>query len=310
MVEMTTDASKFVDGYSISTGVIKNKELSYLLATNDELVQQDIPHTRLLFRHKGRWGAKDLEWLACSVTVSRVPSDRTLTLGQLGEVFAAGGGQSREEADVFSASQSPKRGPLREVRALAGGQAYAVGTCRQAYSYLGPDKWVCIDQTAQVPGRDITETSFESIDGFGENEIYTVGWEGEIWKYDGHTWRQIDTPTNLALYKLVCAADGNAYACGQLGLLLRGRHDKWEVIDHGVTSEDFWGLAWFNDRLYVASTNFLYELRKADLNLVDFGDAVPNSCYHLSTADNIMWSIGAKDVVEFDGKAWTTILSL
>ena len=40
------------------------------------------------------------------------------------------------------------------------------------------------------------------------------------------------------------------------------------------------------------------------------GDDVPLTCYHLSAADGIMWSIGAKDVMQFDGSTWTRCLRI
>ena len=44
----------------------------------------------------------------------------------------------------------------------------------------------------------------------------------------------------------------------------------------------------------------------------DFGSRVSNApatCNHLSSRDGIMWSIGAKDIVEFNGKRWKTVAS-
>lgn len=203
-----------------------------------------------------------------------------------------------------------KRGPLREIRGIAKGRAYAVGTCRQAYLREDEDQWRCIDQSAQVGDTPITDTSFESIDGFSEQEIYTVGWEGEIWQYDGARFTQQNSPTNLALYKVRCAPDGFAYACGQLGTLLRGRNDQWEMIEHESTEEDLWGMEVFDGQLYVSSTHFVYRLEDGKLKPVDFGDDVPLTCYHLSAADGIMWSIGPKDVMQFDGSTWTRCLQI
>ncbi|WP_326764264.1 hypothetical protein OG978_06475 [Streptomyces sp. NBC_01591] len=298
-------------GLSIGTGVVRYSDLSYLIIANDAAVSEGYTDSLLFSLDRGNWGAGTVEWLACSGTVCHVPTERYLVLGTDGSVQASGGGAVKEEASIASCGVDPrKRGPLREVRGIAKGRAYAVGTCRQAYVRDGEDQWKCIDQSAQVGDTPITDTSFESIDGFSEQEIYTVGWEGEIWKYDGSFFTQQNSPTNLALYKVRCASDGFAYACGQLGTLLRGRDDQWEVIEHESTKEDLWGMEVFDGQLYVSSTHFVYRLEDGKLKPVDFGDDVPQTCYHLSAADGIMWSIGPKDVMEFDGSNWKRSLRI
>lgn len=298
-------------GLSISTGAVRYSYLGYLLLTQDDLVAEDVPHSMLFTLNRGNLGAQNLQWMACSGSVVHVPSERFLVLGEEGFIWAIGGGESREEALVGDGELSPEvRGPLREIREIGSGKAYAVGTCRQAYVRDDADSWRCIDQTAQGGGTDITDTSFESIDGYSEDEVYAVGWEGEIWQYDGSRFTQINSPTNLALYKVRCCADDYTYACGQLGILLRGRGDQWEIIDHESTTEDLWGMEYFNGKLYISSTHFVYTLENEKLELVDFGDDIPGTCYHLSAADGIMWSIGAKDVMEFNGAEWNRVLEI
>lgn len=298
-------------GLSIATGTVRYSDLGYLIATNDLSVSEGYTDSILLSLDRGAWGAGAVPWLGCSGTVCHVPAERYLALGTNGSVRATGGGSIREEASIASCGMDPeKRGPLREIRGIANGRAYAVGTCRQAYVRDGEDQWRCIDQSAQGGDTPITDTSFESIDGFSDQEIYTVGWEGEIWKYDGSVFTQQNSPTNLALHKVRCAPDGFAYACGQLGTLLRGRDDRWEVIEHGTTREDLWGMEVFDGQLYVSSSHLVYRLEDGKLTPVDFGDDVPRTCYHLSAADGIMWSIGPKDVMEFDGSNWTRRLQI
>lgn len=298
-------------GYSIGTGTVRYSDLSYLVTTNDEAISEGHTGSLLFTLDRGTWGAGAVDWLACSGTVCHTPAERYLVLGTDGSVRASGGGSVKEESPIAGCGVDPKkRGPLREIRAFAKGRAYAVGTCRQAYVRIDESQWRCIDQSAQGGDVDITDTSFESIDGFDEQEIYTVGWEGEIWTYDGATFTQLTSPTNLALYKVRCAPDGFVYACGQLGTLLRGRGDQWEVIEHDSTTEDLWGMEIFNGEVYVSSTHFVYRLVDGKLKAVDFGDDVPSSCYHLSAADGIMWSIGPKDVMEFNGSTWKRILQI
>lgn len=307
---MNAQDSRF-NGLSISTGVVRYSDLSYLIATHDAATSEGYIDSILITLDGGNWGAGTVPWLACSGTVCHVPAERYVVLGTDGSVRTSGGGVIKEEAPIASCTVDPKkRGPLREIRGIAKGRAYAVGTCRQAYVRDGEDQWRCIDQSAQGGDTPITDTSFESIDGFSEQEIYTVGWEGEIWKYDGSVFTQQNSPTNLALYKVRCAPDGFAYACGQLGTLLRGRNDRWEVIDHESTREDLWGMEYFDGQLYVSSTHFVYRLEGDTLKPVDFGDDAPRTCYHLSAADGIMWSIGPKDVMEFDGSNWKRCLQI
>ncbi len=302
---------KYFDGFSIFTGVVRYKDLSYLLATMDSLVEEEVPHTRIYELDRERWGGEDLDWIAISATVCYQPEERFIAIGTLGRVKVFGGGQIVDEGAIEDGSYSPKtRGPLREVRGIAGGRAYAVGTCRQAYRRDKPDNWVCIDKTAQIYNGDITDTCFESIDGFNENDIYSVGWEGEIWHFNGNNWSQIDSPTNLTLFKVRCCSDGYVYACGQMGMLLRGRDTDWEIIEHEETEDSLRGMEWFQNKLYLSSSKNVYELNSDNLLKVNYGSDLPSTCYHLSAREGIMWSIGAKDVMQFDGKNWTRVLKI
>ena len=300
-----------LNGYSIFAGVVRNSDLRYVIAADDNALREGYTDSSILYcLHQRTWYADAVPWLGCSETVCHVPAERYLALGTDGSVRATGGGTKIDEVIASCGVDPRKRGPLREIRGIAKGRAYAVGTCRQAYVREDENQWRCIDESAQVGDTPITDTSFESVDGFSEQEIYMVGWEGEIWKYDGSIFSQQNSPTKLALYKVRCAPDGFVYACGQLGTLLRGRNDQWEVIEHDSTEEDLWGMEVFDGQLYVSSNSFVYRLEDGKLLPVDFGNEVVRTCYHLSAADGIMWSIGAKDVMEFDGSNWKRILRI
>ena len=149
-------------------------------------------------------------------------------------------------------------------------------------------------------------SGFKTIDGFSDEDIYAAGWGGELWHYDGERWQRIDIPTNIAFHKLVCAANGKVYLCGQMGVIAMGRGSQWKIIKH-EPREEFWGMTYFNDTLYIASRARLYQLNADEDALlpVDFGmDVPPTTFYDLDARDGILWSVGEKDVVEFNGSQW------
>jgi hypothetical protein len=178
---------------------------------------------------------------------------------------------------------------------------------RQVYRRDAAHTWTCIDMDMRKAPAAMDVFGFESIHGFSENDLYAVGWHGEIWHFDGSRWDRIESPTDLLLNKVFCAQDGNVYICGHQGMLIRGRGSAWQVIEHGDTQADLWDLQGFNGKLYLSSMRMLFALEEDRLKPVDTGDEIPATCYHLDAADGIMWSIGAKDILQFDGQTWTRI---
>ena len=87
--------------------------------------------------------------------------------------------------------------------------------------------------------------------------------------------------------------------------MFRGRNDAWELIefdeDVGV---DFWDLCWYQNKLYVATMTALYTVDGNHLSPVDFGDIGSPTCYSLSTAEKVLWSVGRDGVASFDGTNW------
>ena len=78
------------------------------------------------------------------------------------------------------------------------------------------------------------------------------------------------------------------------------------ITDRGFT-EDIWNLCWFADRLFIATTKGLFVLDQETVRPVDFVGDTPDTTYHLSARDGILWSIGAKDIMQYDGATWTRI---
>ena len=295
----------WTDKYSFTTGAVRFHDLGYLILTDDSIDQTDIPHSQFITWDAGQWGnAGQKSWTTVSACICKHPTEQMVAIGPYGEAMLIGGGDIHEE-EIEDGEDSPNlRGPLRHVRCI-GDRAYAVGMNRQVYRRDGVNQWNLIDHGVR-PENDVV-AGFESVDGFSEVDIYAVGYEGEIWHYNGSVWNRIESPTNQILNDVCCSENQKVYACGRLGLLLQGRFDQWEIIAHNSLTEDIWSLAWFNDELYVATMRSLCVLRGGQLVPVVFGEDVPSSFFHLTTTKGVLWSIGKKDVMAFDGKQWTRI---
>ena len=291
------------DEFSIRAGAVRLHDLGYLIAGNDKLDEDDVAHTAVFEwdeTTKG-WGGYDLSWIATSACVCDYPKEQMVAIGRFGQFLVFG--QHEEYEGVIKAKPTPSGtpAPFRGARSIAG-KAYAVGMNSHVFRRDARTTWVADDQGIKP------KTDLEAIDGFAEDDLYAVGWKGAMWKKKGKRWSKIESPSNLILTDVCCAGNGLVYVCGQAGTLLRGRDDEWEVIAHESTEADLWDVEWFNDELYVSTTQFLYKLNdKDELKLVKFGSDRPKSCYKLSTRDGVMWSIGPKDVMSFNGKKWTRI---
>lgn len=294
------------DEFTFITGVVRYHDLAYISSVFDKMNEDRVPHTFVTAWDAGDWcgageGDEDMQkWPAVSAAVVKTPLEQALFLGEEGQVFCLGSGDAHEERIQLD----PFVGPLRCV-ASVDGVAYACGMRRQVFRRNGQDDWQRMDNGALQKLGDPLIAGFEAIGGFSDQEIYATGWEGEIWSWNGSTWKQEQSPTGLILTAICCAEDGYVYMCGQSGVIIRGRHDKWELVSAGA--EDLWSLAWHNGTLYAASFTAVYTLQDGNLTPIDFGDDTPSTCRVLSAADGVLWSIGGKDIFAFDGKKWTRI---
>jgi len=294
---------KWTDAFSFTTGALRSRTRAYFVATEDKLARKQLPHWSLITWDSGKWFQDNFDWAAVSICIAKKPKEQMVAVGVEGEAHVRGAGESVNE-EVRDGKLSPAdRGPLQGVRTIDG-YAYACGMGRQVYR-RDAGTWTCLDEGCRASKGD-GAVGFKDIDGFSARDIYAVGFKGEIWHYDGKTWSRVDSPTNVILNDVCCADDGTVYVAGYKGLLLRGNAKKMEVVDHESTKENIWGLAWHEKKLYLSTLKRVMTLAKDELKMVDM-DAPVTSAYHLTTADGQLWSVGPKDIMAFDGMAWTRV---
>jgi hypothetical protein len=176
---------------------------------------------------------------------------------------------------------------------------------RQAYilrceADLARPTWNRIDRGILSPPGPGLAVGLNAIGGFSAAEVYAVGFQGEIWIWTGDAWRSIDSPTNVALECVVCGGDGLTYIGGQHGVLLRGRQERWEVVEHDSTEADLWCALWFADRLLLASSRAVFALGPDnELGSVLDDRKVPGvTCGWLTSLGDTAFSIGPSHVLQ------------
>ncbi|MGG5820264.1 hypothetical protein [Falsiroseomonas sp. HW251] len=298
---------KFSPIANFVAGMPRAPAFGYLVFALDDLSERQIPHSVLAFWVKGKFGeAGQTGWHTAGIAVLTQPRECAVAVGGGGQSVAFGPPNYKVDERIGAPGDGPaNRGPLRGVRTIAD-RVYAVGMDRQAYIRVGERDWRPMQQglTGTPPGQT---SGFEAVDGYSAEEIYAVGWDGEIWQWDGSSWTRQESPTNLILTDVCCAGDGQVYACGRQGLLLRGRGPTWTIVEQDVIDEDIWSLAWFGEALYLATFEAVYVMRGDTIEMVDFGEGKALSTYRLGVGPASLWSVGAKDVMSFDGTSWTRI---
>lgn len=282
-------------------GVAWIKRSGYLLAY-DPAEEPKYPHAFLYAWHDGKLSHSWAKFNAHSIC--RISSPRQAVVIICSEGFYGVFSEMVETGNILVSGQfTPteyRYGSFRSVTAIDG-QAYAVGLRGMVYRYDAANLWSRFD--VGLP----PDFNIEAIHGYTSTDIYAVGFQGAMWHYSGQRWERIDLPTNVNLTSVHCAQDGYVYAGGHRGMLLKGRDNQWEVLDQNKVKEDLWSINWFENVLYASSLSALYRLDGNQLQAVDFGGDTPRSFYHLSSAEHVLWSIGASDVMAYDGVQWARI---
>jgi hypothetical protein len=292
---------------SFIKGAVRNSHLGYVVCSKDRLVVDKVPHSIFVAWNRGEFGdIVTKNWYTAGVCIIEDQAEHMLAVSEYGDVIVFGSGENFEEEIDFIKNYSEIKVPLRGVRSIDN-IAYVVGMNRQVYKRSSRGVWRSIAQEI-TPKLDDPVLGFESIDGFSEKELYAVGWEGEIYHFNGAHWHKNDGITNLILTDVCCAENGIVYVSGQVGTLLKGRGDQWEVLDIGDFNQDIWSVTWFKGILYFATMQNVFFIDDDNkIALVEMGADKIYSAGQLNVRKNIMWSIGAKDLMAFDGGNWSRI---
>ena len=163
-----------------------------------------------------------------------------------------------------------------------------------------------------------TSLGFRDMSAFSANDMYAVGGEGDVWRFDGSKWHNCPIPTDRDLITVCCAGDGKVYITEINGTVWVGREDKWKKIAEADIAFGFGPVdsAWFNNKLYLGAQEGLWAIdakKKIVLPLGDLDTGAPNATnsgrLDLSPDGKYLLTAGSYGACLNDGTGWQRLFS-
>ncbi len=214
------------------------------------------------------------------------PKPQVIVSGVRGRVYATGSGESSMEDIAPVDENGPRRGAILKLKTI-GEHLYVCGNGRSVGRRLGRDEWQGFCHLIPAAPEGVRE-GFDDIDGFAEDDIYAVGGEGDVWRFDGTGWRQCRFPSGLLLTCVCCAGDGHVYVGGLAGTVFRGRGDDWTVIHEGGLSLPFKDMVWHDGEVWCTNDYGLWTIRDGALREAAVSSAVKVCSGNLSSRDGVL----------------------
>ncbi len=196
-----------------------------------------------------------------------------------------------------------------------GAGLFACGDGGQIYQRRASGEWICLaPELLQPPGVPAAECDmFSAIAGPSETDVYVVGRFGKILHWDGSSVRQLASPTRSGLVKICVESEERIWICGAGSTLLVGNRKDGFTLAPGISgAHHFNSMTMYGGKPYLVSslgsTRGLYTYEDGRLLKVATG-LTPEleDVKHTDAGAGVLWAVGLKDVVRFDGKSWERI---
>lgn len=291
--------SKNLGGYNIVGCTVRSKDAFIFVAQedytkwpnwngtppdDDDLHQRVVPFLRT--RPGGQqWSMTQLNaFEGLSVAMTFDPKPQAVVSGVRGFIYSIGSGEAALEKDA------PTRGGVTKLKTI-GQHVYLAGGRRTVLRRTAKDEWVQL--TKQMPvAKGFTANGFEDLDGFSEADIYAAGGDGDVWHFDGKTWRQCAFPSNQMIKTVCCGGDGNVYISGIMGATFAGKQNTWKLVAEPNLSIPFKDMVWYEDCVWCTNDYNVWQIKDGKLELADMPGSTRLCCGYLSVRDGVLLLAG------------------
>ena len=253
-----------------------------------------------------QWGNAVLGdgWDLCHLGFSILPKEQIVVASIDGDVFAAGSGEAGDEKELPNNKQS-LRGALNRLKTIDQ-RLYIVGGNRTVGFREGKDRWKWLTGDVSYK-KGSSDQGFEDLDGFSHNDLYAVGGRGDVWHYDGTTWRAIKFPTNKRLETVCCGADGKVYISGYEGVTFVGRGDQWKKIEAPDLVLGFKDMLWHQDRVWCTGEYGVWWIQDDKVVPAHIPGSAKICAGNLSARDGVLMLAGFNGASILENGEWNTL---
>ncbi|QBE66534.1 hypothetical protein [Pseudoduganella lutea] len=276
------------------------------------LSDADIP-TRLVVLYTDRPAGKNCGSIKIDgmtsprVGVSRPPFPRPSGLvaarGWGGDVYPRGGGIEGPLEQI-----APRKPCITERLKCINGFTYAAVRGRGLYKRVDLGRWVPFDAGLPKSGES-PKMGFQDIDAFSDDDMYAVGGEGDVWHFDGTSWKRMHFQDKARLATVTCAGDGNVYISGEGGSLWVGAKSRWKPVCKGNSNVSWNDVLWFQDKLWLASDDDFCHFTSGGIERVTHDGGIVPMCGHMDAHNGILVIADLHRVMSFDGSEWRTLVA-
>jgi hypothetical protein len=335
MLMKQSEYDNHLKGFRITSCAIRSKDAFYFVAVSDgpnharpdsDLTTRVIPF--FLDDKQKPWGHISYEGYSRTLAgTSQNPESKFIGVDRGGQVMVVGGGKMEIE-DIPVGRSGPIRGAINRVKTI-NGFTHVSSDYRGLARRDGTNHWtsLCADLPVKPDPDGFGEAyGFEDVDAFGTGELYCVGGQSDVWRFDGASWKQIDVPGNhseasnfltaagrkiarVPLQSVCCAGDGYVYIGGPSGSVWKGRDERWELIHDDRLPLPFRDMVWFRDRVYCTSDYGLWEIVNDNVRPCDVPEEIALCSGNLVVADGVMLLASAYGAAYHDGQEWKLIFN-
>lgn len=206
---------------------------------------------------------------------------------------------------------TPKYGYLLSMT-LVDGNLYACGMRGQVYMRNNAGQWRLISKEL------CTEVSYEryfaNIQGINSEKIVVDGLDGEMYVYNGHNWRRINSGTQAAIGEMAFLSDDEVFITSTQSTLLQGNFEiGFRPTKIGDADRAFLKICAYGGLLYIGSYDglFIYDTNSKNFNKITISsDPIRTEVISLQIFDRKLWCFTVNAVHIFDGSCWSKFFSL